>query len=148
HQRDVMAATAVAMLLASVAPVAAQLTGLTGAARLAPAYDAILDARFAEVPGLLTSACASQPAREGQAPREACTVLDAIASWWRIRLDTNDTGSDRTFLAQVERAITESEAWTTREPQRAEAWFYLGASYAARSQWRSVRGEALAAARD
>ena len=33
-------------------------------------------------------------------------------------------------------------------PPRAEAWFYLGASYGARAQWRSMRGEQLAAARD
>ena len=31
---------------------------------------------------------------------------------------------------------------------RAEAWFYLGASYGARAQWRSLRGEQVAAARD
>jgi tetratricopeptide (TPR) repeat protein len=101
------------------------------------------------VPALLTAACAPPSgAQENLAPREACTVLEAVASWWRIRLDVNDVTGDRTFTALVERAISDSEAWTVREPRRAEAWFYLGASYAARSQWRSVRGETLAAARD
>ena len=124
-------------------------TGLTGAARLVPAYDAILDARFDEVPALLASACAPQtPGRDAPAPPETCTVLAAVASWWRIRLDANDTSTDGAFSAQVERAIAVSDAWATREPRRAEAWFYLGASYAARSQWRSLRGEPLAAARD
>ena len=31
---------------------------------------------------------------------------------------------------------------------RAEAWFYLGGAYGARAQWRGLRGDALAAARD
>ena len=35
-----------------------------------------------------------------------------------------------------------------REPQRAEAWFYLAGSYAPLVQWRVLRGERLAAARD
>lgn len=146
--RTAAAAVAIAAL-AWAAPAPAQNTGLTGIARLVPVYDAILDARLDEVPALLTSACGTQtPGREGQAPREACAVLDAVASWWRIRLDTNDTSTDQVFSAQVERAIAAGDAWTTREPRRAEAWFYLGAGYAARSQWRSLRGESLAAARD
>ena len=34
------------------------------------------------------------------------------------------------------------------EPERAEAWFYLGAAYGARVQWQVLRRERLAAARD
>ena len=41
-----------------------------------------------------------------------------------------------------------TEAWTEREPDDAEAWFYLGGAYAARVQWRVLRDERLAAARD
>ena len=33
-------------------------------------------------------------------------------------------------------------------PTRAEAWFYLGGAYGARAQWRVLRGQALATARD
>ena len=40
------------------------------------------------------------------------------------------------------------DAWTQREPQRADAWFFLGASYGLRVQWRVLRTERLAAARD
>jgi hypothetical protein len=117
--------------------------------RLAPAYDAILDARFDDVPARLAAACTPQtPGRDGLAPPEACAVLDAVATWWRIRLDANDTSTDKVFARRVEQAIAASAAWTAREPRRAEAWFYLGAGYAARSQWRSLRGEPLAAARD
>ena len=54
----------------------------------------------------------------------------------------------RQFSAAVERAIRTTEAWTEREPQSAEAWFYLGGAYAARVQWRVLRDEKLAAARD
>ena len=41
-----------------------------------------------------------------------------------------------------------TEAWTERAPDDAEAWFYLGGAYAARVQWRVLRDEKLAAARD
>lgn len=75
-------------------------------------------------------------------------MLDAVAVWWRIQLDPADRSRDAVFASRVETAIAAATAWTTREPQRAEAWFYLGAAYAARSQWRVLRGEHLAAARD
>ena len=39
-------------------------------------------------------------------------------------------------------------AWTAAEPKRAEAWFYLGAAYGVRAQFRVYRVERLAAARD
>ena len=46
------------------------------------------------------------------------------------------------------RAIASTEAWAAREPDDAEAQFYLGAAYAVRVQWRVLRDEKLAAARD
>jgi predicted Zn-dependent protease len=52
------------------------------------------------------------------------------------------------FTATVERAIRATEAWTERAPDSAEAWFYLGGAYGARVQWRVLRGEKVAAARD
>ena len=42
----------------------------------------------------------------------------------------------------------DADAWTVRAPDDAEAWFYLGGAYAARVQWRVLREERLAAARD
>ena len=45
-------------------------------------------------------------------------------------------------------AIEAAERWTKREPQRAEAWFYLAGAYAPLVQWRILRGQRLAAARD
>jgi tetratricopeptide (TPR) repeat protein len=116
-------------------------TGLTAAPQLALVYDAILDARFEDVPGLLEDACPP-------APREACLLLDAVATWWWIQLDPHDTSRDRLFQARVETAIAAAEAWTRREPDRAEAWFYLGGAYGARVQWRVLRHQQLAAARD
>ena len=43
----------------------------------------------------------------------------------------------RTFfgLDELNAAIAGAEAWTERSPESAEAWFYLGAAYAARVQW-------------
>ena len=116
-------------------------TGLTAAPELARVYDAIFDARFADVPQLLTQAC-------GPAPMEACQVLDAVGLWWQIQLDPFNRTRDAGFQSRVEAAIEASEAWTAREPERAEAWFYLGGAYRARVQWKVLRGARLAAARD
>ena len=115
--------------------------GLTGAAELARVYDAVFDARFDEVPALRAAACPPAPA-------EACEVLDAVAIWWRIRIDPHNTARDAAFRSQVEAAIAATSTWARREPQRAEAWFYLGGAYAARVEWQVLRGHHLAAARD
>ncbi|MGH9329594.1 MAG: hypothetical protein ACRD09_04060, partial [Vicinamibacterales bacterium] len=85
---------------------------------------------------------------EGPAPAEACDVLRATALWWRIQLDPYSLALDPLFRDLVDRAIASAEAWTAREPTHAEAWFYLGGAYAARAQWRVLREERVAAARD
>ena len=131
-------ATLVALPAARAVPPAADLTGVEGLAR---AYDFILDARFDQVDAELRRAC-------GPAPPEACDVLAATALWWRILLDPESRALDDEFTAAVDRAIRGTEAWTERAPKHAEAWFYLGGAYAARVQWRVLRQEKLAAARD
>ena len=45
-------------------------------------------------------------------------------------------------------AIAEAERIAAAEPKRAEAWFYVGAAYGVRAQFRVYRVERLAAARD
>ena len=124
--------------------------GLTASALVGRAYDAIFDARLDGLPTELASVCAPlRPTpRDDRAPAEACRVLEALATWWRIRLDVLDLGHDQAFIAQADAAVTATEAWVAREPNRAEAWFYLGGSYAVRAQWRTTRGQQLAAARD
>ncbi len=119
-------------------PAAQGLTGLDGLVRV---YDAILDARFDDADAALARACPP-------APREACDVLAATRTWWRIALDPGSRALDDRFSAEVERAIASTEAWAARQPERADAQFYLGGAYAARVQWRVLRGETLAAARD
>jgi tetratricopeptide (TPR) repeat protein len=116
----------------------AQLRGHDGLARV---YDAILDARFDQLDADLTRAC-------GPAPAEACDVLAATALWWQIQLDPDNRALDDAFARAVEHAIETTEAWVAREPEHAEAWFYMGGAYAARVQWRVLRDEKLAAARD
>jgi tetratricopeptide (TPR) repeat protein len=115
--------------------------GLTGEPQLLRVYDAIFDARFEEVPQLLTRTCPPVPA-------EACRVLEAVAVWWEIQLDPASPARDGQFQSKVDAAIAAADAWTRREPQRAEAWFYLGGAYGARAQFEVLRRQQLAAARD
>src|ERR1051325_12160302 len=122
-----------------ISPAAAQ--ELTGGAQIRRVYDAIFDARFDEVPQLLERTCPP-------APSEACQLLDAVGVWWQIQLDPASVAHDTPFQSRVDATIASADAWTKREPQRAEAWFYLGGAYGARAQWRVLRGERLAAARD
>ncbi len=129
------------VLCAALAAAPAAAGELRGADALARVYDAILDARFDEVPAELGRAC-------GPAPAEACEVLSATAIWWRIQLDPESRALDAAFTTAVDRAIRTTAAWTDRAPDDPEAWFYLGGAYAARVQWRVLRDEKLAAARD
>jgi hypothetical protein len=134
----------VAAIVTSVAHtplVVAQRAGLTGAAGLSRAYAAVFDTQFDQVPALLADAC-------GPAPAEACQLLDVASLWWQIQIDPYNRSHDVLFGSRVDAAITATEAWTVREPMRGEAWFYLGGAYGARAQWRVLRGERLAAARD
>lgn len=140
--RSWCAAAAVALILAadiSAGPQSVPL--LRGEDGLARVYDFILEARFDQVEAELRRAC-------GPAPAEACDVLAATALWWRILLDPENQTLDDEFSASVDRAIRTTEAWAERAPQDPEAWFYLGGAYAARVQWRVLREERLAAARD
>jgi hypothetical protein len=114
---------------------------LRGEEELVRVYEFILDARFDQVDAELRRAC-------GPAPPEACSVLEATALWWRIQLDPDSPALDSLFSASAERAIRVTEEWTERAPQDAEAWFYLGGAYGARVQWRVLRDEKIAAARD
>jgi tetratricopeptide (TPR) repeat protein len=108
---------------------------------VARVYDAILDARFEEVGPLAARTCPPVPV-------EACQLLEAVAIWWRIQLAPHDRSRDAAFRTRVDGALVAAAAWTAREPARAEAWFYLAGAYGARAQWRVLRGERLAAARD
>ena len=110
-------------------------------AALGRAYDAVLDARFDDVEPALARAC-------GPAPAETCDLIRATALWWRIQLDPFDRSRDAEFQRRVDAVIAATERWAAREPKSAEAFFFLGASYGARVQWRVLRGERLAAARD
>jgi tetratricopeptide (TPR) repeat protein len=131
------------LALVAVSPGAQQppIRGLTAAAEIGRVYDAIFDARFKDVPALLTQTCPP-------APREACQLLEAVSLWWQIQLDPHNRSRDAAFESRIEAARAAIDAWTAREPTRAEAWFYLGGAYGARVQWRVLRGARLAAARD
>src|SRR5262245_827563 len=122
-----------------ISPAAAQ--ELTGGPQIRRVYDAIFDARFDDVRQLLARTCPP-------APSEACQLLEAVGVWWQIQLDPASVAHDTQFQSRVDAAIASAEAWTARDPERAEAWFYLGGAYGARAQWKVLRRERLGAARD
>jgi hypothetical protein len=127
-----------AALLAGAAPASA---ALTEASRLAAVYDAILDARFDRAETLITQACPP-------APVEACISFEVVSLWWQIQIAPESRVLDSRFTDRAATAIKANEAWTRREPNRGEAWFYLAGSYGPLVQWRVLRGERLAAARE
>ncbi len=114
---------------------------LTEVTRLSAIYDLILDARFDEAARATARACPP-------APPVACELLDVTALWWRMQLDPENRDLDDEFTKKVDAAIASATTWTEAEPFRAEAWFYLGAAYGVRVQFRVLRGERVAAARD
>jgi tetratricopeptide (TPR) repeat protein len=115
--------------------------GLTAAPSVAAAYDLILDGDFDGLTNALPSTCPP-------APSVACAGLEALSLWWQIQLDPDSLRLDAPFMARANAAIAEAERMTKAEPRRAEAWFYLGAAYGVRAQFRVHRVQRLAAARD
>jgi len=140
-----LAACALAAGLAAAAapagPPTAAGRGLTRGDLVGRAFDAILDARTEPIDPLLAETCPP-------APEQACRVLRAAALWWQILQDWDDRSHDAQLLGLANETIAAADVWVTREPRRAEAWFYLGAAYAVRLQWRGQRGDRLTAARD
>jgi len=137
----VLALAAAAVVVAHAAPGTAPIRGLTEAARLARAFDLVYDADFAGADAALSQTCPPAPA-------QACGVIGVAARWWRLFFDVDNRSGDAAFVSAVNRTIDQGEAWVTREPARAEAWFYLGAAYGARVQFHAQRSEFMAAARD
>jgi hypothetical protein len=129
----------VAALLLSVLRSAPAAAGLTEAPRLAAVYETILSAQFSSVETQLRQTCPP-------APPETCIELRAVSRWWQILINPESHRLDAAFNEAARAAIAASDAWTRREPQRAEAWFYLASAYAPLVQWQVLRGERLAAA--
>ena len=132
-----------AILFAALCLVAASASaqvGLTGGARLSAIYDVILQARADQAQLDLEQACPP-------APRPACLALSSAALWWKIQIDPNDRSHDAELERTARSAIVEADAWTKREPSRAEAWFYLAGAYGPLVQLKVLRGERVSAAR-
>ena len=142
-QVEVVAITSALWLLTSAIPLARATgqPGITAASAVARAYDLILDADFDQLKKTLPATCPPAPA-------VACRGLEALSLWWQIQLDLDNHSLDAAFLSAADDAIAAAERWTVSEPQRAEAWFYLGAAYGARAQFHVYRVDRLAAARD
>ena len=106
----VAALTATAGLALPPRPMAqGAITGgaLTGAAQVARTYDAIMDARFTEIPTLLPATCPP-------APSEACRLLSVVSLWWQIQQDPLNRSHDQAFQTQADDAIDLLERWTER----------------------------------
>ena len=116
-------------------------SALTSPEPLVKAYELILDARFDEAERQLKHSCPP-------APSPACDVIGAVVDYWRLLLDPEDRSRDSALLTRIEAAIASTEAWVEREPNRAEAWFYLGGAYGTRVLLKGHRGQYLSAARD
>jgi tetratricopeptide (TPR) repeat protein len=114
---------------------------LTGGAKLAAVYHAILSAQFDRADAEMKQACPP-------APPEACHVLGLMSLWWRIQIDPTNRIHDRQLNDRSDASIKAADAWTKREPKNAEAWFYLASSYGPLVQWQVLRGERLSAARN
>lgn len=127
-----------AILLVLASPCTA---ALTGADRLASAYELILSAQFDRADADISRACPPAPA-------EACQVLGVVSLWWRIQIDPDNRSRDRLLNDRARTAVKAAQAWTERDPKNAEAWFYLASSYAPLVQWQVLRGERLGAARN
>src|SRR5206468_9016239 len=82
------------------------------------------------------------------APLEACQALAVESLWWQILINPESRAFDDRFAALAAGAIAGAEAWTRREPRRGEAWFYLAGAYGPLVQWRALRRQWLAAARE
>ena len=131
---------ALVLVFVSAAPRAAS-AEITEGRRLAAVYDQILAAHSDQADRQLQEACPP-------APKEACQALRVVSVWWQILLNPQSRRLDDELNARAGAAIAAADAWTTREPQRAEAWFYLAGSYAPLVQWRVLRGQRLTAARE
>jgi tetratricopeptide (TPR) repeat protein len=133
--------SALCLLPGALRSEAEPIRGLTGAPAVARAYDTILDTAFDRLPDQLAVTCPPAPA-------VTCTGLEALGLWWQIVLDPDSRELDAAFIAKAEAAIAAAHAFSVAEPERAEAWFYLGAAYGVRGQLRVLREQRLAAARD
>jgi tetratricopeptide (TPR) repeat protein len=114
---------------------------LTEAPRVAAVYDLILDARFDQATARLKETCPPIPA-------PVCQDLATASLWWQIQINPGVRTLDLPLNRAAAEAIAAAEQWTRREPQRGEAWFYLGAAYGPLVNWRALRGERIAAARE
>lgn len=131
---------AVAVILTLLSATASE-AALTGGAKLATAYRSILAAQFDRADAEIAQACPPAPA-------EACRVLGVVSLWWRIQIDPANRSRDALLRDRADASIHAAETWTKREPNNAEAWFYLAGSYAPLVQWQVLRGERIGAARN
>jgi tetratricopeptide (TPR) repeat protein len=115
--------------------------GLTEGPRLAAIYNSIIAARFDDARIQIRDACPP-------APEAACQTLAAVSLWWQVVINPESRLLDQRLNDAAARAIATALAWTRREPDNAEAWFYLAAGYGPLVQWRVLREERIAAARD
>src|SRR4051812_45096811 len=120
--------SSVALACSFVALASTSDAALTGADRLASAYELILSAQFDPADAEIPRVCPPAPA-------ESCRVLGVVSLWWQIQIDPDNRSRDAAFNQRARAAVDSAEAWTKREPRNAESWFYLAGAYAPLVQW-------------
>ena len=125
--------------------------GRRRAGRRAPSCAASTGSSASTTPSSTPASTRSRPscaAPAARRPREACDVLAATALWWRIQLDPDSRALDDEFSAAVDARSRRPKPGRRASRTTPKPGSTLGGAYAARVQWRVLRDEKLAAARD
>ena len=127
---------AAALLLAALAS-PADAAGLTSPEALAKVYELILDARFDDGERQLKTACPP-------APQPGCAVVGAVADYWRLLINPEDTSRDTGSGRKSEK---QGGRHATDPCKRGHSAKRAGIPENARSRWQKPRrASALGAA--
>jgi len=111
-------------------------------ARLGPALDRLYDLDLAATEAELAALAALHP------EHPAGPLLAALADWWRVQLDTDDTGYDAAVEARIDEVLARADARLEADPEDPDGLFFRAAAIALRGRLASLRGRWIPAAYD
>jgi tetratricopeptide (TPR) repeat protein len=124
------------------APAASILDDATFTARLAPALDRLYDLDLAAAEAELAALAALYP------EHPAGPLLGALADWWRVMLDTDDTAHDAALEARIDEVLARADARLEADRDDPDGLFFRAAAIALRGRLASLRGRWIPAAHD